>query len=61
MTQKKITNPASLVKKLTGSEPLAWHLREDGSLVVIDARGAKRHFTAAEVRKAAAAPKMEDA
>ena len=61
MTQKKITNPASLAEKLTGGEPLAWHLREDGGLVVIDARGAKHRFTAAEVRKAAAAPKAEDA
>ncbi len=37
MTQKKITNPASLAKNLTGGEPMAWHLREDGGLVVIDA------------------------
>jgi hypothetical protein len=61
MTQKKITNPATIARKLTGREPLAWHLREDGSLVVIDARGAKRHFTAAEVRKAAVSPKAEAA
>ena len=61
MTRKKTTNPASLAKKLTGGEPLAYHLREDGSLVVIDAEGAKRHFTAAQVRKAAAASKAEAA
>ena len=61
MPQKKITNPATIARKLTGGEPLAWHLREDGSLVVIDARGAKRRFTAAEVRKAAVSPKEEDA
>jgi hypothetical protein len=61
MTQKKITNPASLAKKLTGGEPLAWHLREDGGLVVVDAQGAKHHFTAAEVRNAAAGQKAEAA
>ena len=61
MTQKKITNPASLAKKLTGGEPLAWHLREDGSLVVVDAQGAKHRFTAAQVRNAAAGTKTEDA
>ena len=60
MTRKKITNPASLAKKLSGGEPMAWRLREDGSLVVIDAKGVKRHFTAAQVRKAAAAPKEEE-
>lgn len=61
MTPKKITNPANLAKMLTGGEPMAYHLREDGGLVVIDAKGAKHHFTAAEVRKAAAAQKEEDA
>ncbi len=61
MAQKKITNPASLAKMLTGGEPMAYRLREDGDLVVIDARGAKHYFTAAEVRKAAAAQKEEAA
>ncbi len=40
---------------------MAWHLREDGGLVVIDAKGAKHRFTAAEVRKAAAGQKEEAA
>lgn len=53
MTRKKITNLASLAEKLTGGPPMAYRLREDGSLVVIDAQGAKHDFTPAQVRQAA--------
>ena len=61
MTRKKITNPATIARKLTGGALMAYHLRDDGSLVVIDAKGAKYHFTAAQVRKAAAETKTEGA
>ena len=61
MTQKKITNPATIARKLTGGKPLAYHLRADGTLVVIDTHGVKHRFTPSQVRKAAAETKAEAA
>jgi len=52
MARRK-TNPMEKVAaKLVGGEPLDYHQRPDGTLVVIDPEGHKRVFTAAEVRKA---------
>jgi len=52
MPRKKTPDTGSLAAKLVGGRPLDFHLRKDGSLVVIGPEGRKYRFTAAQVRAA---------
>ncbi|MBG0770502.1 MAG: hypothetical protein H0S82_02280 [Anaerolineaceae bacterium] len=53
MMAHRKTNPmGKVVAKLVGGEPLDYHQRPDGTLVVIGPEGRKWVFTAEELRKA---------
>jgi len=55
MAGKGNAKQSSIAAKLVGGKPLAYKLREDGSLVVIGPDGCKLQFSAAQVRAAAQA------
>ena len=61
MARRKSIAIEKVAARLAGGDPLAWHQREDGSLVVIGPAGRKFVYTAAAVRKAAAQLRKEAA